>query len=240
MSQIQGARNASLRKKGFTLIELLVVIAIIAILAAILFPAFAKARESARRANCSSNLKQIGIAMMQYTQEYDEKTPNCFTTPGDNSFTTLSSWDQDIQTYLKSQQILLCPSDSVGADNSGTPLIAPRTRRSYSEVEGTINTGYQGTPQSNYGISIATIQAPAATFAVVERQTADNQLGSANASSTAGPSTQGASTTTVPAHLETWNYLFADGHVKSMRPEATIGAGTLAAPKSYWTLDPTD
>lgn len=62
-------------KRGFTLIELLVVIAIIAILAAILFPAFAKARESARRISCVNNLKQIGMGILQYRQEYDEKSP---------------------------------------------------------------------------------------------------------------------------------------------------------------------
>jgi len=67
-------RSTNLRR-GFTLIELLVVIAIIAILAAILFPAFAKARENARRASCMSNLKQIGIGIMQYTQDYDETYP---------------------------------------------------------------------------------------------------------------------------------------------------------------------
>lgn len=62
-------------KKGFTLIELLVVIAIIAILAAILFPVFARARENARRASCQSNLKQIGLGILQYAQDYDERYP---------------------------------------------------------------------------------------------------------------------------------------------------------------------
>ena len=63
------------KRSGFTLIELLVVIAIIAILAAILFPVFARARENARRTSCVSNLKQIGLGIMQYTQDYDERYP---------------------------------------------------------------------------------------------------------------------------------------------------------------------
>ncbi len=67
-----------MKKRGFTLIELLVVIAIIAILAAIIFPVFAKAREKARQTTCVNNLKQIGNGIMMYTQDYDEMFPFCF------------------------------------------------------------------------------------------------------------------------------------------------------------------
>src|SRR5947199_3153379 len=83
-------------KRGFTLIELLVVIAIIALLAAILFPVFSRARENARKSSCLNNVKQIGVAMMQYTQDYDEYYPLQIyyneTSPGScNSQTTPSS-----------------------------------------------------------------------------------------------------------------------------------------------------
>src|SRR5688572_8152662 len=72
-------RHRQRERSGFTLIELLVVIAIIAILAAILFPVFARARENARRASCQSNLKQIALGVKQYTQDYDEKFPARYT-----------------------------------------------------------------------------------------------------------------------------------------------------------------
>lgn len=92
-------------KKAFTLIELLIAIAIIAILAAILFPVFARARENARRTNCASNLKQIALGIMQYTQDNDEYFPRPRPFgggPGD--------WVTPTLPYLKNTQLFRCPS----------------------------------------------------------------------------------------------------------------------------------
>ncbi|MFO7947224.1 MAG: DUF1559 domain-containing protein [Armatimonadota bacterium] len=107
------------RKSGFTLIELLVVIAIIAILAAILFPVFARAREKARQASCLSNVKQMGLAAMMYAQDYDETNVPCNTVnvsipyvrPGGDTVTlTWGPWFALIQPYAKNPQIFICPS----------------------------------------------------------------------------------------------------------------------------------
>ena len=94
-------------KSAFTLIELLVVIAIIAILAAILFPVFARARENARRASCQSNLKQISLAALQYSQDYDEQS-----VPVRSSAGVYFEWHKIVQPYLKNIQVLICPSDA--------------------------------------------------------------------------------------------------------------------------------
>jgi prepilin-type N-terminal cleavage/methylation domain-containing protein/prepilin-type processing-associated H-X9-DG protein len=106
------------KPKGFTLIELLVVIAIISILAAILFPVFARARENARRASCMSNLKQVGLGVMMYTQDYDEKYPPTVIYGGPNypdgyqwsGTANLWFWPQIIYPYTKSDEVYECPS----------------------------------------------------------------------------------------------------------------------------------
>src|SRR4028119_918077 len=103
-------------RRGFTLIELLVVIAIIAILAAILFPVFARARENARRASCQSNLKQIGLGMLQYIGDYDDTMPFSFFGTAGNSDANNYKWMDAIYPYVKNEQIFTCPSDS--ASNS--------------------------------------------------------------------------------------------------------------------------
>ena len=113
------------RIKGFTLIELLVVVAIISILAAILFPVFARARENASRASCMSNMKQIGLGMMMYVQDNDERYPTYNTVTdgvapdaahGGAWLGTYWFWFNSIFPYVKSVQVFVCPSSgSAGA-----------------------------------------------------------------------------------------------------------------------------
>src|SRR5947209_1347780 len=115
----------SMRKRGFTLIELLVVIAIIAILAAILFPVFARAREQSRKATCLSNLRQMGTATMMYVQDYDSKYPHWY-----------GPWSALIMPYLKNEPLFRCLSDGVGtAGTYRNPLTGkndPDPIRSYT------------------------------------------------------------------------------------------------------------
>mgnify|MGYP000913741344 CR=1 FL=1 len=103
-------------RQAFTLIELLVVIAIISILASILFPVFARARENARRTSCLSNLKQIGLGMMQYVQDYDETYSPAYSV---NEGATQFWWDL-LQPYVKSTQVFSCPSSPFASSSTPT------------------------------------------------------------------------------------------------------------------------
>ncbi len=99
-----------MKRSGFTLIELLVVIAIIAILAAILFPVFAKAREKARQTSCTSNHKQVGTAWMMYLQDYDERGIPYSSSGGSGGIAF--AWNKLVQPYIKNTQVYSCPSNS--------------------------------------------------------------------------------------------------------------------------------
>ncbi len=183
---------------GFTLIELLVVIAIIAILAAILFPVFASAREKARQTTCASNQKQLGVAFIQYEQDYDENNP-----PAYDTCTTLA-WDSFIQPYVKvivskgsgsavpDPTVFHCPDDLVVR----SPNFAPRTySMSFDYINnGTVFQGWgvakgtvpftcpaTGNPATYTATRpISQIAAPATTFLLAEMPTAVNILSSSD------------------------------------------------------------
>jgi prepilin-type N-terminal cleavage/methylation domain-containing protein/prepilin-type processing-associated H-X9-DG protein len=125
--------SLALIRKAFTLIELLVVIAIIALLAAILFPVFARARENARRSSCQSNLKQIALGIKQYSQDYDEYFPMGWQAGQANG------WASVIQPYVKSDSLFQCPSQQ-NADTS--PAAGDTTNKmGYSDYFYNINLG---------------------------------------------------------------------------------------------------
>lgn len=113
MRPTRGARS------GFTLIELLVVIAIIALLAAILFPVFSRARENARRSSCQSNMKQLGLGLIQYAQDNDERLPRGYNLKTDYPTDNRGGWAGPIFSYVKSEQLFHCPDDSKGTLSYG-------------------------------------------------------------------------------------------------------------------------
>ena len=150
-------QNRSIRR-GFTLIELLVVIAIIAILAAILFPVFAKAREKARQITCASNEKQLGLGLLQYNQDYDEKFPGG--TVG--AYGSVSGWASKIYPYVKSTGIYKCP------DDPGSPQVVAGNTASFVPVSYSMNSNLD--PKGFYNSALSTLAAPASTVALVEVQ----------------------------------------------------------------------
>ena|SRR2546425_1029937 len=204
------------RRRAFTLIELLVVIAIVAILAAILFPVFAQAREKARQGTCQSNLKQIGVAFSMYVQDYDESFPNT----GEEFLWTGRYWRWPLKPYLgysrwedpssplkssgSDAHILICPSD-------------PTARAQWDSTSYAYSSAFYHTPEQvnkMQGLPTATqplaaVQYPAAKALVGEWL-----------SNHAAPS---------QADWRSWagarNYLFVDGHVRYLRAQQIHPAG---------------
>jgi prepilin-type N-terminal cleavage/methylation domain-containing protein/prepilin-type processing-associated H-X9-DG protein len=255
MAPTASTRSQQVRNRGFTLIELLVVIAIIAILAAILFPVFARARENARRASCQSNLKQIGLGILQYTQDYDERLPasGYRGLPGAaNPNLRYNPWQGTIQPYVKSTQVFACPSNTknttkVNGENpmtvwgttitGGIPIsyICNGGVQNQATVapSGTpineINDNNGGTISGTGGVTLAKLESTSQTILVHENIGTDadpdywdmnTRLGVANIDFT--------------NHLGSTNFLFADGHVKAMKPESTIAGGV-----NMWSVKPT-
>ena len=201
-----------MKRRGFTLIELLVVIAIIAILAAILFPVFARAREKARQSSCQSNEKQIMLAVIMYSQDYDEKFPSTFRVDPDGN----RRWCESVSPYVKNSQLFVCPSDSA----VGNP---------FATCPGALNTSYMANWQIGWDsatspISQGSVVAPSNTIYLCDGGAYGTAAGinipvqpiegcwiirtdwwDAN---WGGPN---------PRHSEVANVGFVDGHVKAMK-----------------------
>ncbi len=219
-------RVTKTRHLGFTLIELLVVIAIIAILAAILFPVFARARENARRASCLSNMKQIGLGILQYAQDYDERMVMgaSATSPGNNVV-----WIELLQPYVKSYQVFQCPSNTLNTTTmefspSGLAKVSYMAPIDYKNSNAAIGARYV------VGPNLASFNSVSQTIAIVEGNAYGSDFCITDGywnSNAAGVSPQ-TGTPGAPAlfvgHLSTGNYLFADGHVKAMKPLQTVSA----------------
>jgi prepilin-type N-terminal cleavage/methylation domain-containing protein/prepilin-type processing-associated H-X9-DG protein len=209
-------------RRGFTLIELLVVIAIIAILAAILFPVFARAREKARQASCQSNLKQIGLGISMYAQDYDETlTPEYEYNPYPNN---LLWWEDLIQPYTKNYQMLVCPSEpnqQYSYARPNWPGIPNPINFSYAANGNGGNTG--PAPMAAWtGCPLAKVMDVTGTILVCE--STQMEIWDYNTTDAWAPDGIGYIAST--RHNDGSNWLFVDGHVKFQKHST----------QSQWTI----
>jgi len=252
------------KTSGFTLIELLVVIAIIAILAAILFPVFAQAREKARQTSCLSNMKQVALASLMYAQDYDET----FCAQGEpqeaNGWGWQLTWLVHIQPYMKNYAAFRCPSDSHAVASWSGPMFsyvangiiggtcgAPTWQWKFLGIINASRNWFDMTPRALAGVNL-----PAETIMFAERhkmppgswlngenppahgafspwmsvliggdgadagQSLPGQIQTGDGTwAPPDPNSDGAIAT---VHSGMGNFAFSDGHVKAMRPRATV------------------
>jgi prepilin-type N-terminal cleavage/methylation domain-containing protein/prepilin-type processing-associated H-X9-DG protein len=235
-------------KRAFTLIELLVVIAIIAILAAILFPVFAQAREKARAISCLSNSRQIGLAILMYVQDWDETT--CVThhdLEAGETIADLYTWYQPLIPYIKSAGIFRCPS----LNDTPTVFPYPVTLADWQ----TYRTDYLINGFFAHGIALGGIPTPASQIMIAERRPgiaffdyhpwpsapdgnwergfldgSGYKLGDVDSDSQVpDPSNKG-------RHTGGSNYTFADGHAKFYRFTATLDKNKPVDARDNWGL----
>jgi len=219
---------------AFTLIELLVVIAIIAILAAILFPVFARARENARRASCQSNLKQLALGMTMYSQDYDETFPplgGATSGPSVDTDTPIADyhgfnwyntggyyntgWAARIYPYVKSTQIYLCPSNSFNYEGVAYGLPVDYFRSSDQTKQVYFNTA----------LKLAQFTRPSESLMITEKGGGggDQYILSSQYYVCAAP------------HFDGGNIAFVDGHVKWMKFLQTPLPGNWEAPAAGYS-----
>lgn len=240
--------------KAFTLIELLVVIAIIALLAAILFPVFSRARENARRASCQSNLKQLGLGMMQYVQDYDEYQPAGL--GGTISTSMGKGWAGQILPYVKSTEVFRCPNELnrySGSPASSAIVKYYSYRYNYSLTRDQGNVGgntfiYQKkiAAYSHPGVSVLLYESVSDPYELVSEEVSSPIGNGRKRRPTSPTSNDPTNSAMAPSsgwianvdpepmgrHFEGSNVLAGDGHVKWIRPEK-ISYG-------YPALTPTD
>ncbi len=239
---LQTGEGASRKRRGFTLIELLVVIAIIAILAAILFPVFARARASARRISCVSNLKQLGNALMQYTQDYDERYPTCQNDVYYYGDPAKGDMVVRLQPYLKSYEVFFCPErDAIYTGMNIYPWNKERRQLGYGSNYGLYSISdsiglFQGSgsykpagepsdydlvhDSASVGRPITDVKEPASFIMMGDTYDYPYYTLGLAFQGTDGVKSGGV------RHGKMWSYVYADGHVKSVPVGAYQTTGT--------------